>query len=672
MDTPYKKQITLASYFVMLVGALIIIGWIVRIPFLMTVFPGYISMKFNTALSFVLTGFVLYANINNRFVVFSKVIAVVIIFFAGFILSQDITGKSYGIDEWLIKDDFLPGLNNGLPGRMASSTSFSFICIQLAFLFSTLKNRKVILSSQLLFHIITFVSFIAILGYAFETPILYRLSFLTSMAFHTALLFFIISIAAALIRPGVGLIRIFTSKQLGDVLASKIFPFMLIVFVTFGYLRILSYRYALISVESGIAIYTAIIILAVLIILFRTANWINQIDAKRTNAELELRKINITLEQKVTKRTEELNAIFDAAHVSIIATDRSGIITHFNRGAELMLGYKAEEIVGKQTPLLFHLPKEVAERGQILSKEFGYPVQAFDVFVQPIIKESFVSTNWTYVKKDGTTFPAQLVVTAIKNVANKIDGFLGIAIDISELYHTKENLTVLADQLQKKNAKLLNFAHVASHNLRSPAGNLNALLSFYKMSNDETEKSLLFEKIETVSNSLGETLNNLVDSLKYQEDTDLKFQSLSFETVLAKIKQDISGQILQTGASITTDFSEVSHINYPKDYLESILLNLLSNAIKYRSPLRSIHIQLETKIVNGNTVLTVTDNGLGIDMKKHGNKLFGLNKTFHGNAEAKGVGLFIIKTQIEALGGTISAESEIDKGTTFTIVFNKS
>jgi PAS domain S-box-containing protein len=670
MQQNQTKRLSLYAILVITVALFVIVGWLANIPFLMSVFPGYISMTFNTALSFILTGTVLYLTVNDIHIILARSIAVVVIVFAATILLQDIVGVAFGIDELFIKDESIDTLKHGIPGRMAPSTAFNFICLNLSFLLFSIKKKRVVVFTQSLFYLVTVISFMAILGYMFSTPILYKLSFLTSMAVHTALLFFITSIAASLLRPSVGLVRVFTGNQLGDVLARKIFPLMLGIFVLFAYLRILSFRYALISVESGIAIYTAIIVLSVLIILFRTANWINLIDAKRTTAEFELRKINATLAELVAKRTEELNAIFDAAHVSIMVADRNGLITHFNRGAEQMLGYAAKEVVGKQTPLLFHDLNEVAQRAVTMSKEFGHPVSGFDVFVQPIIKQSYVSTNWTYVKKDGTSFPVQLVVTPMKNGANKIGGFLGIAIDVSDLYNTKEDLSVLANHLQKKNAKLLNFAHVASHNLRSPAGNLKALLQFYKWAENQEEKDQLFEKIETVSASLSETLNNLVDSLKYQEDTEVKMEHLSFATVFDKIKQDITGQILQSDAQITTDFSKLPFINYPKDYLESILLNLLTNAIKYRSEERPLQVKIETEIRLEKPVLIFSDNGLGIDMDKFGNKLFGLNKTFHGNAEAKGVGLFITKTQVEAMGGTIAVNSKLNEGTTFTIEFS--
>jgi len=131
----------------------------------------------------------------------------------------------------------------------------------------------------------------------------------------------------------------------------------------------------------------------------------------------------------------------------------------------------------------------------------------------------------------------------------------------------------------------------------------------------------------------------------------------------------LTGQIIETGTNIFSDFSKAPSITYNRTYMESILLNLVTNSIKYRSEEHAPKILIKTSNLNGRIQLTIKDNGLGIDLNKHGHKLFGLNKTFHRHAEAKGVGLYLTKIQIESMGGTISASSKVNEGTTFTITF---
>ena len=381
-------------------------------------------------------------------------------------------------------------------------------------------------------------------------------------------------------------------------------------------------------------------------------------------------------ENALNKANGELNAIFNVSPISIIGTDLNGLITHFNKGAENLLQYSANEMIGKQTPEIIHLREEVEKHGKDLSDLFGKTISGFDVFVEHARRDSFESTEWTYVRKDGSSFPAQLITTAIKDKNGSISGFLGVATDITErvnnrknLIEAKENLEVLTQKLTNQNRQLADFAHITSHNLRSPVGNLRTLSKFYKEAEDEEERSELFEKFEIVIGHLSSTLNTLVEVIQTREQSNKVTQELSFEKILTKTQEIISSQITQSGAIIKSDFSKAPAVHYNDIYLDSIFLNLISNAIKYRSEERTPEIYLESKIENGRTMFMVTDNGLGIDMQKHGHKLFGLNKVFHHHPEAKGVGLYMTKIQIEAMGGSIVASSKVGEGSTFTVIF---
>jgi signal transduction histidine kinase len=165
-------------------------------------------------------------------------------------------------------------------------------------------------------------------------------------------------------------------------------------------------------------------------------------------------------------------------------------------------------------------------------------------------------------------------------------------------------------------------------------------------------------------------MNDLMDTLKVKTQTDLEKVEIRFKDLLDKVIQSLEGELITAEASVTFDFNKAPSIHYPKAYLESIFQNLLSNAIKYRAPERKAKIHFESDIKKEQVVLRVSDNGQGIDLQKFGDKLFGLHRTFHSHQEARGVGLFLIKTQIESMGGSISAESEVGKGTTFTIQFH--
>jgi len=252
----------------------------------------------------------------------------------------------------------------------------------------------------------------------------------------------------------------------------------------------------------------------------------------------------------------------------------------------------------------------------------------------------------------------------------------GSAIDITErkkfeeeLLVSTKNLERASQELQKQNIQLNEFAHIISHNLRSPVGNIQALISLLNENSTKEEYELIFEKLKYTSQSLRVTLNDLLETLSIREDGHAEKNVLQFQDVYARIRHDLEGEIIKYNASITSDFGNCPDIHYSKPYLESILLNLMSNALKYRSPERTPEIQVATFMKDNRKTLLVSDNGLGIDLDRFGEKIFGFRKTFHENSDARGVGLFLTKTQIETLGGSISVQSKQGEGTTFIVTF---
>lgn len=239
----------------------------------------------------------------------------------------------------------------------------------------------------------------------------------------------------------------------------------------------------------------------------------------------------------------------------------------------------------------------------------------------------------------------------------------------TEMKDATKSMELLTTKLTSQNTQLANFAHITSHNLRSPVSNLNALLHFYKTADSEPDRLVIFEKFETVIQHLSSTLNTLVDALKIKEEVQTELELLSFEEVFNKTKEIVSAQVMDTQAIVRHDFTNAPRLKYNRNYLESIFLNLLTNSLKYRSPAQTPEIYVYTESFDDRVIMRVKDNGLGIDMNRHGHKLFGLNKTFHRHAEAKGIGLYITKTQVEAMGGKIFAESEVGKGSIFIVQF---
>ena len=232
------------------------------------------------------------------------------------------------------------------------------------------------------------------------------------------------------------------------------------------------------------------------------------------------------------------------------------------------------------------------------------------------------------------------------------------------------SLTVKNEQLTSANRKLTDFANITSHNLRAPLGNFKTLLSFFRSSSDEEDRELLLDNLPIVSNRMDDTMNVLLDAVSVQKTTNqLEKKIIYFKNVSNNIKEDLSTQLEESGATIIEEFNNAPDINYTPVYLESIMLNFMTNSIKFRDIERPLEIKVSTTKKGKKTILTHSDNGRGLDMERHGDKLFGMNKVFHKNTDSKGIGLFMTRMQIEAMGGTITAESQPNLGMTFIVEF---
>jgi signal transduction histidine kinase len=154
-------------------------------------------------------------------------------------------------------------------------------------------------------------------------------------------------------------------------------------------------------------------------------------------------------------------------------------------------------------------------------------------------------------------------------------------------------------------------------------------------------------------------------------DPEIKYDDVSLTKVTEKSIALLQGTILESGAKIKHDYKAVSDIHFPEKYIDNIIFNLIENALKYRSPERALELNLRSYINDGHIYVDVSDNGLGIDLNKHGSKIFRLRKTFHSHPHARGFGLFQVKNQLEAIGGTINVKSEPGVGSTFTVRLGK-
>lgn len=237
--------------------------------------------------------------------------------------------------------------------------------------------------------------------------------------------------------------------------------------------------------------------------------------------------------------------------------------------------------------------------------------------------------------------------------------------ELNEEYEAATNDLVI------KNKQMEDFTRIITHNLRSPLANMQALHSIYLDNPTRMSPDFFMDKINIACQNMLATIDDLNEVLKTKTGSELHTEKVSILPLIEKVLQSLEATINTKGAEIKTELLAPG-IYTTKAYMESILHNLISNALKYASPERKPEVIIKTWHDEGSFNLSVSDNGLGIDLARQGHKLFGIYQTFHQNADSRGVGLYLTKMQIESLGGTIQVESEPGTGTTFTVTLGNS
>jgi signal transduction histidine kinase len=224
--------------------------------------------------------------------------------------------------------------------------------------------------------------------------------------------------------------------------------------------------------------------------------------------------------------------------------------------------------------------------------------------------------------------------------------------------------------LVEYNQQLEQFAFISAHNLRAPVARILGLGQILKISDENPEEArLIVDKIVFTTQELDRVVKDLNTVLEMRKNSTSEIVPINLEEELRLIKINLEKEIQDTQAIFVEDFSKGATLSTVKPYFDSILLNLTSNAIKYRHPNRRPVINIRSEVKDNYFHLTVQDNGLGMDMALCKDKIFTLYRRFHLHVEGKGMGLYLVKTQMTAMGGKIDVESKLDEGTIFHLIF---
>ena len=370
-----------------------------------------------------------------------------------------------------------------------------------------------------------------------------------------------------------------------------------------------------------------------------------------TNKRMEEERLKL-LEKVITETTQSI----------VIAEAISGNdtpIVYANNSFTKVTGYTLEEVKGRNPRFLHKYIDTSNDENRRLMRN---SIQKFLPW-----KVEVVNT-----KKNGERFWAEVSGFPVyDNNKEKYTHWVAIQTDITARKNAEAEKEQLVNELVENNKELKHFGYITSHNLRAPLTNLVSICNLIDTSQIpdlRTKKLINGFKLSTML--LNDTLNDLIKVLFIKENTNLNKEEILFVDVLDKVKNAISSILLRNAVKIEADFSTCKSVNFVYVYLESIFLNLITNAVKYSSPSRHPIITIKSSLdADGHTRLSFTDNGIGMNMERIKNKIFGLYQRFHNNPDGKGIGLYLVHSQISALGGSIDVESEENIGTTFTIHF---
>ena len=370
---------------------------------------------------------------------------------------------------------------------------------------------------------------------------------------------------------------------------------------------------------------------------------------------------DITKQKEEEQRLKLLETVITQSKDSIVITEANSNegkipnIIYVNPAFSSMSGYTSEEIVGKSLNIFNGENSDTNELQKLLN--------AIEH------KEECLLETISY-KKSKEEYWVRLSMIPIYNIENELSHWISIQRDISVDKKQEKEKEQLIRELTQNNKDLKQFSYITSHNLRAPLSNLTGLLNLIEdipIKNEELKEIL--DGFNKSTHLLNETINDLVKVIIIKDNPSIKKEEVLLKEVFENVFSQLSFQIELFKPIIKINFDNVSIININKAYIESILLNLLTNAIRYRSENRKLKITIHANQVDDQVELSFKDNGIGIDLERNKDKVFGLYQRFHNYPDSKGLGLYLVKSQVETMGGTISIESEVNKGTAFTLTF---
>jgi PAS domain S-box-containing protein len=353
-------------------------------------------------------------------------------------------------------------------------------------------------------------------------------------------------------------------------------------------------------------------------------------------------------------RSYNLEHFFELSADLFCIAGYDGYFRKINSAVSTVLGFSHEELMSRPILSFLHpddlditrqLRSELIKGAPLLNYENRYLTKSGDV----------VWLSWTSMP-----VPEDEVIYAIaKNITHK--------------KKEEADRNNLLEQFSRINQELKQITYATSHDLRSPVNNLLSLFKLLEANKTEDQESArYFSILKSATEGLKTTINNYVDLLAKKDGLRIVKEAVILEDSLSAVLHSLQSLLKDARATVQFHFKEVPVIHFNRTYMESVFLNLLSNSIKYASPSRKPVIHLHSYQEDGWLKISATDNGLGFDVEKVRNRIFGIKEQFHEHADSKGIGLYLIHSHVTSFGGLVEISSRPDEGTTFILSFKDS
>jgi len=370
---------------------------------------------------------------------------------------------------------------------------------------------------------------------------------------------------------------------------------------------------------------------------------------------------DITREKNEERQLRLLDTVIKNANDIVVITEAAPFtypgpkVVYVNDSFERITGYAKGDILGRPNNLLHGFETDDDSK----------------IIIQNALENQLpIEVEQVNYRKNGERFWMSLHISPVKDERGVTTHWVSIQRDITKDKEAEIEREQLIQELSDTNADLKQFTYITSHNLRAPITNLLTIAELLEESSSNPQQNeQLIGGLRKSTTHLNDTLNDLIKILLIKESKNIELQPVNFAEIFDKVKSSLRILLENSKANIITEFETCNEVIFSPSYMESIMLNLITNSIKYAAPNRSPVILITTKKIGNSISMIYSDNGIGMDMNQVRGRIFGLYQRFHNHPESKGIGLYLVHSQVTALGGTIQVNSTLNEGTTFQITF---